>query len=371
MARETIDDVVRAGRVVAANAMIMSTSVAQFPVVRASNLAALEAIQASTMSITEPAARLAAEQAAVATFVSTQLQPSLELLKPPVANLGVPVLGHTGGGVLEAASVGQGRERVEVSTIAGNPGGPAASIGNGGMGAESNAAANAAGRGTEAAVQTAGAQPAAVQANPASGAPQQVSALTASHGGTGTGVTGNLVTQPAGVNTAIDNGRGVGVGANIHNQPAHSRTATGQVGHLSAGAPTGGGAPGSFFGRGFSGTGMGRGGHPTQNIGSGSGNQRLPQLPLQAQQAALAKEAAFKAGTGSQAGMMGAAGAPGRGGAMGGMASGGHKGRGGGAGRAALFSYSKEDKEYFKRLFLGGIVRPEGKRTVRRVITRG
>lgn len=103
-ARIAIDSVVRTGSTVGANAQIMSTALLQFPAVRISNLNALYALQASTASIPEQAARLSAEQAAVVTFTSSHLQPSLELLHPPVANLGIPVVGHTGGGSVESST---------------------------------------------------------------------------------------------------------------------------------------------------------------------------------------------------------------------------------------------------------------------------
>ena len=106
-ARDAIGDVITLGRTVAANAKAMSRSVATLPEIRATNLAALEAIQANTALIPEPAERLAAEQAAVATFVSSHLQPSLELARPPVSNMGIPIVGHYGGDVLHVGGVGQ------------------------------------------------------------------------------------------------------------------------------------------------------------------------------------------------------------------------------------------------------------------------
>lgn len=118
-ARLAIDAVVNTGTIVGNNAVLMGTTMSEFPGVRIANLNALHAIQASTSLITEPVARISAEQGAVATFVSTQLQPSLELLKPPVANLGVPVVGHTGGGLLEVSSTSSASAPTTFHTPAG------------------------------------------------------------------------------------------------------------------------------------------------------------------------------------------------------------------------------------------------------------
>jgi len=119
-AREAIDDVHKTGLVVAANTTAMAGSVRQFPLVRSTNLQALETIQATTSLIPDPAERLLAEQAAVANFVSSQLQPSLELVRPPVSNLGVPIVGHTGGGTLDATTVSTASAQPTVTHINGH-----------------------------------------------------------------------------------------------------------------------------------------------------------------------------------------------------------------------------------------------------------
>ena len=116
MARSAIDDVVKTGNIVGSNAVLMGQSMMEFPGVRIANLNALYAIQASTVAIPDQAARIAAEQSAVATFASTQLQPSLELLRPPVQNLGIPVMGHTGGGVLDEATTSQSSGVAQIHT---------------------------------------------------------------------------------------------------------------------------------------------------------------------------------------------------------------------------------------------------------------
>ncbi len=61
-----------------------------------------------------------AEQAAVANFVSSQLQPSLEMVRPPVSNLGVPIVGHSGGGTLDATTVSTASAQPTVTHINGH-----------------------------------------------------------------------------------------------------------------------------------------------------------------------------------------------------------------------------------------------------------
>lgn len=119
-AREAIDDVHKTGLVVASNTTAMAGSVRQFPLVRSTNLQALETIQATTSLIADPAERLLAEQAAVANFVSSQLQPSLEMVRPPVSNLGVPIAGHSGGGTLDATTVSTASAQPTVTHINGH-----------------------------------------------------------------------------------------------------------------------------------------------------------------------------------------------------------------------------------------------------------
>lgn len=103
-ARSALEDFAKRSRTIAANAEMMAESVSLLPIVRSQGLAALQAIQAHTAAIPEPAVRLATEQAEVATFVSTHLQPSLDIVKPPVYNFGVPVSGRTGSGAAKLQS---------------------------------------------------------------------------------------------------------------------------------------------------------------------------------------------------------------------------------------------------------------------------
>ncbi|KGM18410.1 hypothetical protein MA47_07990 [Corynebacterium auriscanis] len=163
-ARAAIGDLVKLGTVVSANTMTMAASVGQFPTIRATNLAALHSIQASTALITSPAERLAAEQAAVASFVSSHLQPSLELVKPPVSNLGVPITIRSGGGTLSAGAFGDSSAPAVINTINGTTE-SAAPTATGTMAHHASHAAAQAGHGS----------PSQVVATPASAATSPVS----------------------------------------------------------------------------------------------------------------------------------------------------------------------------------------------------
>lgn len=102
--RNALEDFVKRGHNISGNAALMAESASQFPVVRAANLTYLQGLlSTNSLAGTGPGV-LAARKAAVATFVSTHLQPSLELLKPPVHNFGVPVVGHNGGGGVNITS---------------------------------------------------------------------------------------------------------------------------------------------------------------------------------------------------------------------------------------------------------------------------
>ena len=383
MAREAIDSVVRTGRIVAANAQIMSTTVAQFPTIRTANLAALHAIEASTATITDPAAKLAAEQSAVATFVSTQLQPSLELVRPPIMNLGVPIVGHTGGGVLTTSTVGQGSTVTPVSQITGLTT-TAASTATHAFGQAADAAAGSAGRGNDAAVATSASQPA-----PAASTPQAPSVAgaaptaPAASGGLSQPTPSPVVSpQSAGGLTAPASAGGVGAtGGGVASQPGVVTDGGGRApGQRSASSPA----------LSFGGQGASRGG-----VG-----QRLPQLPQHARQAVMAREvsrqmaqrlstgngpglgtgsgpgAGSGAGGGSAAGAVGPRGGFGRASAASGFGTGGVGAAGFGAGAggrsasrpgggrsAAGFKFGPEDRAYFTRLLMG-----KSAKTVRKII---
>ncbi|QNH95949.1 hypothetical protein [Corynebacterium anserum] len=127
-AREAITDVITLGRTVATNAKLMADSIAKFPAVRIANLAALRNIQATTATIQNPLEKQAVQQAAVANFVSSQLQPSLETLKPPVANFGMPVIGHTGNGILNLSTTSTSSQHTDVHTPHGGLPSPASAV---------------------------------------------------------------------------------------------------------------------------------------------------------------------------------------------------------------------------------------------------
>ena len=383
MAREAIDSVVRTGRIVAANAQIMSTTVAQFPTIRTANLVALHAIEASTATITDPAAKLAAEQSAVATFVSTQLQPSLELVRPPIMNLGVPIVGHTGGGVLTTSTVGQGSTVTPISQITGLTT-TAASTATHAFGQAADAAAGSAGRGNDAAVAASAAQPA-----PAASTPQAPSvagaapmAPTASGGLSQPAPSPVVSPQSAGGLMAPASAGGVGAtDGGVASRPGVVTDGGGR-----APAQRSASSPALSFG----GQGASRGG-----VG-----QRLPQLPQHARQAVMAREVSRQmaqrlstgngpglgigsgpgvgmgVGGGSAAGAVGprggfgrvsgttgfgtgGAGAAGFGAGAGGRAA----SRSGGGRSAAGFKFGPEDRAYFTRLLMG-----KSAKTVRKII---
>ncbi len=206
MARSAIESVVKTGTTVGNNAVLMATSIGEFPSVRIANLNALRAIQATTATITEPAARLAAEQSAVTTFVSTQLQPSLELLRPPVANLGVPVVGHTGGGSLEASTAGQSSGPTVIHSPAGGTL-TTTQAGANNLGAEAAQAAakapNPTGTVAPASAAHTAVSPAGATATPVK---PMVTATASAPTTAGNTFDGALTTRPAGLNATVNGG---------------------------------------------------------------------------------------------------------------------------------------------------------------------
>src|SRR5699024_3652300 len=99
-ARNALEDFAQRSRTVSANAALMAESVSQFPLVRQKNLGELLRIEGMVEAANAgaPGSGVLVEGEEMARFVSTHLQPSLELLNPPVHNFGVPVVGHNGGG---------------------------------------------------------------------------------------------------------------------------------------------------------------------------------------------------------------------------------------------------------------------------------
>ncbi|WP_295645875.1 hypothetical protein [uncultured Corynebacterium sp.] len=402
-ARQAIGDLVKLGNVVSANTMTMATSVSQFPTIRAANLGALHAIQASTALIPEPAERLAAEQAAVASFVSSHLQPSLELVKPPVSNLGVPVTVRTGGGALNTGALGDASAPTIINAINGHSQAPTP-IPAGTMADQAAQAATQAGHGNPSLVTTAPASaasspvatpPSAPHLTPVSGAstvaPTPTSApatplnvvpprLTAGSPVATPATPNSVSVRPAsgapyapagmGAGSPAIAGRNGTMGATNVTSISAPRGAVEPVPGASTGTTSGLGSPRIAGVAPIGGTAIGSAGGNT-GAGRMNGTQRLPRLPFAAQSAAETNVVRGTFGSGQSAagspmgaGSRGAVGVGGRStatGVGGGMAGGMGAGRGRGA---TVFSFSKADRDYFTRQFMG-----RKRKTVRKVIT--
>lgn len=404
MARSAIDDVAKAGHIVGANAALMGQSMMEFPAVRLANLNALLAIQASTAAIPDPAARIAAEQSAVATFASTQLQPSLELLRPPVSNLGIPVAGHSGGGSLDGSTTSQSSGVTQFHT----PQGGTMNVSTAdtqGLANQAQAAANAAPQPTGAVTPAnaagatphmAGQTPAhAVQANvpTAAGAPSGVAAspenlaATRPSGlGTGTSAPGNAINEGVGGRAEGVRG-GVGQTNNVYPQQPGTRgpvtpqlpravqrmgtpSAEGRIGQVR-------GAMGGMPGLGKTGSGsLGIGGQQidgSNKAGSFGGSAGNGNNAHGVNGGTSAHGATSANGAAGKNGSAMAGGAGGRGGMMG-IGAGGAQGKGksgvvnsrnakAAAGIFGKGQWSPSVNEYFKRQFLGS-----KKKTVKEVI---
>lgn len=390
-AREAIDDVHKTGLVVASNTTAMAGSVRQFPLVRSTNLQALETIQATTSLIVDPAERLLAEQAAVANFVSSQLQPSLEMVRPPVSNLGVPIVGHSGGGTLDATTVSTASAQPTVTHINGhtNAVAPASAAAHGEQAA--NAATNA---------PKPAAAPAATHAAPAPGglhtpantpAPVQPAAATAAPQAPGFAPGG--ITSPAQAPTITPHqaataaatptvpgqgGTSMPGTENLINAQNRFGAGGGAAGRPGAVSETGTKGHGPQL-RSISGGGAGSGansvtGTPKADLRNVSTTAPRPNLPgslkaisnpLHAPHGENAHANTPNSGKGATSAVHGATGA--KGGV--GMKSGGNvastvMGRGTSIGRAgkgaktglrgSAVAFGKQDRSYFRRIFLSG-----------------
>src|SRR5699024_7634503 len=195
-------------------------SAAQFPLVRQKNLEERLEIAAKVTAANAgaPGSGALVEGEEMARFVSTHLQPSLELLKPPVHNFGVPVVGHNGGGGVNITSFNTTGPAEAFQAINGNVA-PATANNVQELGAQTADTVTDAGRGNTAAnaPATGNASPAAGEHIPAS--QQQVA--------------------PAGASPAAPASPGVApAGAQLPaNTPAHTAGMPG-------GAPTNATAPG-------------------------------------------------------------------------------------------------------------------------------
>ena len=164
-ARNAIEDFAKRSRTVSANAALMGESAAQFPSVRQKNLEELVEIAAkvAAANAASPGSGEILEAEEMARFVSTHLQPSLELLKPPVHNFGVPVVGHNGGGGVNITSFNTTGPAEAFQAINGNVA-PATANNVQELGAQTADAVTDAGRGNAAAN-----VPAAGNTSPAAG----------------------------------------------------------------------------------------------------------------------------------------------------------------------------------------------------------
>ena len=218
--RNALEDFVKRGHNISANAALMAESAGKFPGVRQLNLTELVTTKARVdgMTFMTQAARLAHERGEVARFVSTHLQPSLELLKPPVHNFGVPVVGHNGGGGVNITSF--------------NTTGPAEAF----QGINGNVAPATAKNVQELGAQTADAVADAGRGNAAANAP--AAGNTSSAAGEHIPASQQHV-APAGANPAAPTGPGVApAGAQL---PAHTPAHTAG---MPGGAPSNAAAPG-------------------------------------------------------------------------------------------------------------------------------
>ncbi len=376
MARQAIDDVHKTGVVVAANTTAMARSVRQFPVIRGSNLKALEAIQATTSLIPDPADRLLAEQAAVSNYVSTHLQPSLELVRPPVSNLGVPIVGHTGGGGLDASTVSTASAQPKVSQINGqtNAVAPASATAHGEQAA--TAAANA----PKPTAATAPTQPAGVPGtlHSPSPAPQPIQPAAATAAPHAPAVSPNApAVPPTTVTTAAP---AQGLAASPHSNAGATAPGTlinaqdrfGRANAINGGAGFGGAGTGAGYGSGAGAGAHARGGAqqgtlrntsstaPRPSLPGSLNSQNVRQLPVDSPPAKAPQSGKGFVGAPHNSGSAkGGAGMRGGGSAastmMGRGAAGGRAGNGAKSGlRGGAVTYSKQDRSYFRRLFLSG-----------------
>lgn len=376
MARQAIDDVHKTGVVVAANTTAMAKSVRQFPVIRGSNLKALEAIQATTSLIPDPADRLLAEQAAVSNYVSTHLQPSLELVRPPVSNLGVPIVGHTGGGGLDASTVSTASAQPKVSQINGqtNAVAPASATAHGEQAA--TAAANA----PKPTAATAPTQPAGVPGtlHSPSPAPQPIQPAAATAAPHAPAVSPNApAVPPTTVTTAAP---AQGLAASPHSNAGATTPGTlinaqdrfGRANAINGGAGFGGASTGAGYGSGAGAGAHARGGAqqgtlrnisstaPRPSLPGSLNSQNVRPLPVDSPPAKAPQSGKGFVGAPHNSGSAkGGAGMRGGGSAastmMGRGAAGGRAGNGAKSGlRGGAVTYSKQDRSYFRRLFLSG-----------------
>jgi hypothetical protein len=137
-AQRTMAEIAKQGTIIAMNSTAMGTAMAELAPIRATAHAQLVDMEVDaearktaiiTAGATNPAAAattsvaLAASeaqtQAEVAAFVSSYLQPALDTARPRVTNLGVEVVGHTGGGALAPGATATRAPGEVVTQVAG------------------------------------------------------------------------------------------------------------------------------------------------------------------------------------------------------------------------------------------------------------
>lgn len=391
-AREAIDDVHKTGLVVASNTTAMAGSVRQFPLVRSTNLQALETIQATTSLIANPAERLLAEQAAVANFVSSQLQPSLEMVRPPVSNLGVPIVGHSGGGTLDATTVSTASAQPTVTHINGhtNAVAPASATAHGEQAA--TAATNAPNPAAAPAATHTAPTPGGLHAPANTPAPVQPAAATAAPQAPGFAPGG--ITSPAQAPTIAPHQAAAAAAAptvpgqggtsvpgtenliNAQNRFGAGGAAAGRPGAVSE---LGGRGSGSQLRSISGGAGSGTGAHSVtgtpkadlRNVSTTAPRPNLPgslkaiSTPLSAPHGENTHANTPNSGKGATSAVHGTTGAKGSAGvksggnvastAMGRGTSIGRAGKGAKSGlRGSAVTFGKQDRSYFRRIFLSG-----------------
>ena len=375
----TISEVVAQGTIIAANATAMGTSMLQLPEIRATAHATLTAMvaeaetrktAATVAAAATPGGAAAAAvtmaaveaetQAEVAAFVSSYLQPALDIARPTVSNLGVEVVGHNGGGTLTTGTTGT-QAMGDVAT----------QVSGGAQAAGQTMATQQATQVAQQAGQVANTTTAATPAAPLGKASTTPAGGAAPGGGTptGTAMQRSAATAPAGGAQAAGGGTTAASPLTGQNRSTGSpttagtgtRTGTGTVAQpllprsLSMGGTGGQGRAGGMGGSGGPGAGgpgtTGRTGVPGAGVPGGT----------------MGVAPGGGAARGGAGGMHGMGMGPGMAGAGGGAGAGGRQGAASSTPFAAGDGKkkSKRDmiKDYFRRQFMG-----EEPQTVRTVI---
>lgn len=377
-AQSAMNDVAIQCSTVSVNTEMMAASMLKLPIVRSqalSQLVALEIEMAAEATAagaatggTGVAAVAAQEKARVAAWAAGSLQPALDTARPMVTNLAIPVVGHTGGGGLEAGGSATMAANETITQVAGGAAAPGASA------PAAQPAAPVSQVSQVAATPASGTQAAPVSAAPTG--PAGGGTPTAARGGPGaSGFTG---VQPASIGgTPVAPVRGASTASPVTGTVGQGRTgATGTVVQPLLPRSVSGGTPAMPMRGGMTpgfGTGVGSGGGTGVGGGTGATGGRPG--------GGMGMQGAAPVGSSASGGRPGGAGAPHMmGGAGMGAAGAGHKGKGAGHGRGAVSPFQSAGigggakgskgrsglsgiQDYFRRQFLG-----EKPRTVKKVI---